>query len=276
MSEFIAALPMYDWPEVRSQTDAEWGRLREGLRKAGVDAPERLVRRNADMQPVSGGIRGVSGNVIAPDPAMLPPDELDHPTLWRHPALLFAQTCWGPMELGLAPHVQVVGEPDYSAFEGGQGAFYSSAIVMRAELSHKGEDIAAPDDGQPLIPLDLIRNQRFVYNSADSMSGILALTRDLDALGENLDIFASRTESGGHRASIRAVASGEADVATIDCRSWAMARRFEPAAGTLSVVGWTARRLGLPYIAAAGIPDVVATILRDLLAQHAKEAASTA
>ena len=68
---------------------------------AGIDAPEKLVRRNADLPPVPGGIRNGEGRVIAPDPATLPPDELDFPTLWKHPELLLAQTCWGPMEEGL-------------------------------------------------------------------------------------------------------------------------------------------------------------------------------
>ena len=72
-----------------------------------------------------------TGKVIAPDPATLPSDEFDFPTLWRHPELLLAQTCWGPMEQGLAEQVAVVGQPSYEGIEGGQGIFYSSAIVMR-------------------------------------------------------------------------------------------------------------------------------------------------
>lgn len=101
------------------------------------------------------------------------------------------------------------------------------------------------------IPLDLIRGRRFAFNSDDSMSGILAITRDLDAMGEPLDhVFADLVESGAHRASIAAVADGRADVCTIDCRSWALAKRFEPSAQAVEVVGWTSMRKGLPYIAA--------------------------
>jgi hypothetical protein len=33
-----------------------------------------------------------------------------------------------------------------------------------------------------------------------------------------------------------------------------MAKRFEPAAGALAPVGWTARRKGLPYIASSALP----------------------
>lgn len=252
MSDFIAALPMYDWPELRGEVDAQWATLCADLRMKGLEAPESLVRRNADMPPVPGGIRDAEGTVIAPDPATLPPEELDLPTLWRHPKLLYGQTCWGPMELGLSTHVRIVGQPSYDSFEGGQGMFYSSAIVMRRE---RLADTPAPADGKPLIPLDLMRGKRFAYNSDDSMSGMIALTRDLEALGEHLDLFSERLQSGGHRASVVAVAEGRADVAAIDCRSWALAQRFEPGASALQVVGWTGLRRGLPYIAARTAPE---------------------
>jgi ABC-type phosphate/phosphonate transport system substrate-binding protein len=267
MSDFIAALPMYDWPEARAEVDAEWAAIRAGLIASGLDAPERLVRRNSDLPAVPGGIRNAAGVVIAPDPATLPPDELDFPTVWRHPNLLFGQTCWGPLELGLAADVRVIGQPDYSGFEGGEGEFYSSAVVMRQGSAERGRADPSPDlrSDPPLkgeggvgaaasIPLDLIRGKRLAFNSDDSMSGNIALTRDLAAMGESLDIFSERIESGGHRSSIVAVAEARADVAAIDCRSWALARRFEPAAKDVRVVGWTARRKGLPYIAALGAP----------------------
>ncbi|MDQ6433041.1 PhnD/SsuA/transferrin family substrate-binding protein [Mesorhizobium sp. LHD-90] len=326
MNDFFAALPMYDWPEVRAEADAEWAAIRARLAAAGFDAPERLVRRNADMPAVPGGIRNGAGKVIAPDPATLSPDGLDFPTVWRHPKLLFGQACWGPLEDGLACDVRVVGQPDYSAYEGGEGEFYSSAVVMRrdsgerrrsfappsvlpdiapsrGEIGRLGEiaslatpaigeirtagaisplvggpkdgrdpwlapesgwteggnvgcdgAVASPPSGRPRIPLDLIRGRRLAFNSDDSMSGIIALTRDLTAMGESLEIFSERIETGGHRNSIVAVAEGRADVAAIDCRSWALAQRFEPAAREVAAVGWTARRKGLPYIAAFGSP----------------------
>jgi hypothetical protein len=297
-TSYIAALPMYDWPEVRAEVDAEWTRLRDALRARGIDAPEGLTRENM----ASGGF--------------------DLAALWRHPQLLFAQTCWGPMEAGLSAHVQVVGQPDYSAFEGGEGRLYSSAIVMRQEdirgelcstappsvlpgispsrgeisLSpppssisraageatmpklpispSEGEMAGRPEGGvqalpddKPLISLDLLRGKRLAYNSRDSMSGFIALGRDLETLGETLAIFSHKIETGGHRASIFAVVEGRADVAAIDCRSWAMAQRFEPAAKALAVVGWTARRKGLPYITARAMPEAVVKALREALSE---------
>lgn len=263
MSEFVAALPMYDWPEMRGEVDAQWARLRDAFRQAGIDAPQSIVRRNGDLPPVPGGIRDAEGKVIAPDPATLPPDELDFHGLWLHPALLFAQTCWGPMELGLASQVQVIGQPSYDAYEGGQGELYSSALVMRVG---EAPSVASPDDGRPSIPLDLMRGRRFAFNSVDSMSGFIGLTRDLEVMGESLDVFASRSESGGHRASIVAIAEGRADVAAIDCQSWALAQRFEPAAQAVKVVGWTGRRKGLPFITARTTPEKTFAALREAVA----------
>lgn len=234
----IAALPMYDWPEVRAQTDAQWAQLRDALRRRGVDAPQALTRANT-----------ASG-------------QLDLMALWRDPALLFGQACWGPMSLGLADHVEVVGQPDYSDCEGGKGELYSSALVMR----RPGETAVAPADGGAALPVGLLRGKRFAFNSRDSMSGYLALEQDMAAVGENFGLFCEQVETGGHRASIRAVAGGEADVATIDCRSWAMARRFEQAAQDLVVVGWTAPRKGLPFITSKSTPKDILVALRQAVA----------
>ncbi|MGX5847019.1 phosphate/phosphite/phosphonate ABC transporter substrate-binding protein [Mesorhizobium sp. PL10] len=263
MSELVAALPMYDWPEARGEVDAQWAALRDAFRQKGIDAPRTIVRRNGELPAVPGGIRDAEGKLITPDPATLPPNELDFHKIWLHPALLFAQTCWGPMELGLSSHVQVVGQPSYDAYEGGHGELYSSALVMRAG---EGPQVRSPADGKAVLPLDLIRGKRFTYNSLDSMSGIIALTRDLESAGESLDIFSSRSESGGHRGSIVTVAEGRADVAAIDCESWALAQRFEPAARKVAVVGWTARRKGLPYITASTTPESVRLIMADVVA----------
>jgi len=103
------------------------------------------------------------------------------------------------------------------------------------------------------LPLSMFRERRLAFNEQRSMSGYRALKRDLEAMGESLALFAELIETGAHRASVIAVAQGEADFAAIDCKSWMLAQRFEPLAKDLHVVGWTARRKGLPFIRAKGI-----------------------
>jgi len=246
MGPFIATLPMYDWPEVRAAVDAEWAAIRDRLRAAGIDAPQALTRPGED---------GVS-------------PELG--TLWRDPRLLFGQTCWGPLEEGLEPHVTVIAQPDYSAFEGGHGANYSSVVLMRRD-AWVDTPVPAPPGGRAILPLDQLAGLRFAYNSTDSMSGFKAMARDLQAAGQSLDIFAAQLPSGGHRFSIRMLATGAADVCTVDCRSWALARDLEPAAGAVVAVGWTARRKGLPYMMANALSPLADTVRRALAQARVSE-----
>ncbi len=247
----IAALPMYDWPELRAETDALWAEMRATFRAHGIDAPERLVRRNGEMPAVPGGIRGDDGSIIAADPATLDPEMLDLAVLWRHPNLLVSQTCWGPMELGLQDHVEVIGESNYDGIAGGKGPFYSSAIIAR--IGEGGGDIGPSDDGEAVLPLSFFHQKRLAFNEHRSLSGYLSLKRDLEAAGNSLDTFGDLLETGSHRASLIAVGRGDADLAAIDCKSWAIAQRYEPVASHLHVIGWTARRKGLPFIGAKAV-----------------------
>lgn len=236
----VAALPMYDWPERRAEVDAEWAALRDAFRAMGIPAPEKLARRNADLPPVPGGIRDAAGNIVAPDPAELPANEFDLAVLWQHPALLFAQTCHGPLEFWLKG-VSIIGQEDYSDVEGGEGELYSSAIVMRRTDSAGNANL-----------VQRLRGLRLAYNVPDSMSGYLALERELETQDADFSIFSGLLASGGHRKSIRMVAAGEADVAAIDAKSWKLALQYEPTAKQLQVIGWTRKRKGLPFI--TGLP----------------------
>jgi ABC-type phosphate/phosphonate transport system substrate-binding protein len=98
------------------------------------------------------------------------------------------------------------------------------------------------------------------------MSGVLALSRDLDAMDESLDVFPEKIETGSHRASALAVAEGRADVCALDCRSWALIQHYDAFAQGLAVVGWTAKRKGLPFICSKAMPDEVVHALREAVA----------
>ncbi|AYM13624.1 hypothetical protein At1D1108_39980 [Agrobacterium tumefaciens] len=248
---WIAALPMYDWPELRNETDRLWADMRTRFLAEGIDAPKGLTRRNGDMPAVPGGIRGKDGAIIAADPATLDPDALDLAVLWRHPALLISGTCWGPMEFGLQDHVQVIGQSDYNGIKGGAGEFYSSAIIAR--IADGGEGAEPSKTGEAALPKGFLSGKILAFNEHKSLSGYLSLKRDLEAEGAGLDLFENCLETGAHRASVIAVAEGRADIAAIDCKSWMLAQRHEPAARSLHVIGWAARRKGLPFIRAKGI-----------------------
>jgi len=100
----VAALPMYDWPEVRAATDALWAALREALRARGLPAPEALSR-----------------------------DGLH----WEDPDLAFGHTCALPFRQGLHARTTLIGAPDYG-LEGCPPGYYRSALVARAEDARAG------------------------------------------------------------------------------------------------------------------------------------------
>ena len=212
----IAALPMYDWPESRAEVDGWYA----GLREKAAFLPPALTRAD------------------------------DLHALWRDPALILSQTCWGPLSLGLSAHLRVLAQPDYSDVPGGSGPFYRSALVAR-----QGAAMPAPDHPGPALPA---LAGRLAFNSRDSLSGWLALVQDA---GDPAGWASALVETGGHRDSIRTVAEGRADLAAIDCRSWAMACRHEPCARELVVIGWTAERPGLPYVTARATDEDTAQAL---------------
>lgn len=208
----LASLPMYDWPECRDETLAFW----QGLRAAVPGLPEALT---------------------------VPADVHIH---WQDPALVFSQTCWGPLSLGLIAALEPLAQPDYSAFEGGRGPFYRSALVMRQ----------AAAGGLA----DLLGGRRLAVNGTESLSGYLCLREELGAAPEA--VASEMIVTGSHRASVQAVAGGRADIAAIDCRSWHLARRFEPCAAALVVVGWTSERPGLPYVTSRATDPAMKSALR--------------
>lgn len=229
-----ACLPMYDWPEERATVDALWAGIRA---RTGGDLPATLTR------PVD-------------EPALL--------AFWRDPALVFSQTCWGPLSLGMLPGLRVLAQPDYSDVPGGQGAHYRSVVIARQGTSRAAlTSKAAPTSKGADLPEGLLAGRVLAANARHSLSGWLALAADLG--GDPGQLAAGVVETGGHRASITAVAAGHADLAAVDCRSWALAGRYEPCAKGLVVLGWTAARPGLPYVTGPRTEPALAAGLRETL-----------
>ena len=105
-AEFVAALPMYDFPWTADAQDALWRALAGELRQAGIAAPRALTRAR-------------------------PLDEV-----WRDPRLLFGQTCGYPYVTTLGSHVALIATPSYG-FTGCEGASHCSVIVARRDDSRR-------------------------------------------------------------------------------------------------------------------------------------------
>ena len=111
----VAALGMYDWPEVADATNAFWSCWRDHIRRRGLEAPE-ILDRGRSLEDI-----------------------------WRDPNLLAAQTCGAPFVDGLIGVVDLIATPVYDA-EGCEGTFYVSWIVAGAGSSDRdlAEVAAAP------------------------------------------------------------------------------------------------------------------------------------
>jgi ABC-type phosphate/phosphonate transport system substrate-binding protein len=175
-----------------------------------------------------------------------------HFDLWRDPNLLLAQACEYPLATDCAGAMQLVATPRYTA-EGCDGALYRSAIVVRRY--------------EPADTLADMRGLRCAINEWSSNSGMNLLRAAVAPLAAGKDFFESVELSGSHRRSIEMVADGEADLAAIDCVSWAHLQRFAPErTGALRVLDWTEPSPSLPFITAAGTDSSTLHALRSALA----------
>jgi ABC-type phosphate/phosphonate transport system substrate-binding protein len=156
---------------------------------------------------------------------------------WEAPDLVLSQTCGYPFRARLHDRVTYVGTPDYG-LEGCPPGHYRSVFVARADDPR----LALADfDGAP-----------FAYNEDLSQSGWAAPQVHAAGLGIRLP---PTVRTGGHRLSARAVAEGQADIASLDALTHLLLIENEPdLMRHLRVIDRTVPTPGLPYIAAAGAP----------------------
>ncbi len=161
----------------------------------------------------------------------------DLPAMWTDRLLLLGQTCGYPLMTSLAGKVALITTPAYLA-EGCDGALYRSAVVVRET-----------DSAASLADL---RGRRCAINDAASNSGMNVLRAAIAPLATGAPrFFAETIMTGSHAASVVAVAEGRADLAAIDCVTWAHLQRWRPeTAGKLRVLDWTQPTPGLPLITA--------------------------
>jgi ABC-type phosphate/phosphonate transport system substrate-binding protein len=103
----IASLPMYDRAEMRGATDRYWAAIRDGLRDAGIAAPDALMRDDDLMAQ------------------------------WTDPGLVLSQTCGYPYRARLHEQVTLIGTPDYGV-EAAPPGHYRSVFVARADDPRRG------------------------------------------------------------------------------------------------------------------------------------------
>jgi ABC-type phosphate/phosphonate transport system substrate-binding protein len=185
--------------------------------------------------------------------------DISYTDSWGHPGLLFGQGCEYPLATSHADVVRVLGTPCYAA-DGCEGHYYRSALVVRT--SERAEQ------------LQQMRGRRCAVNDMASNSGMNLLRAAVAPLAGGKAFFGTVTISGSHWRSVEMIAAGQADLAAIDCVSWAHfgRHRARQVAG-LRVLGWSASSPCLPLITARFTDEASVAALRAALADAGTDSA---
>jgi ABC-type phosphate/phosphonate transport system substrate-binding protein len=171
--------------------------------------------------------------------------------LWQHPALIFGQTCGYPYASGLKDAVTLIAAPEYS-FPGCEGASHRSFIIRRAS--------------DPRCVLKEFRGAVAALNAHDSNTGMNLFRAMIAPIAGGAAFFSSIVVTGSHEASVAAVDNGQADLASIDCVSFALLERGRPELiERVAIVAESALSPGLPFIAAACVPAPTIAAVRGAL-----------
>lgn len=204
------------------------------------DTPERAAVLSAWWRGLARHWR-VAGLRDIPERSAVPDDLYE---LWLAPDLFIAQTCGYPLTHALKDRVTLVATPCYAA-EGCTGPTYDSVIVARRDSGVRSlEDVAG---------------KVAAINGYDSQSGWNALRHSLIGRGAPARIV----ETGGHRKSMAAVREGRADVAAIDCVTYANVQAVAPQEiAPLRVIARSASAPALPFITRRDIAPAELDALR--------------
>lgn len=176
--------------------------------------------------------------------------------VWHAPDLLLSQCCGRDLVTHLAGIVVPVAIPTYRAPGCARGSYCSWLIVR---------------DGDPRRELADLTGATAAINYVGSHSGWVALAHSLAMAGLPERCLARGLLTGSHRASIEAVARGAADLAAIDCVSFALLAREEPELiAAIRILSASEPAPALPYVTSAGRPPAE----RRTLAAALDEAAS--
>ncbi len=173
------------------------------------------------------------------------PGELTHgrhlDRLWRDPDLWFSQCCGYDLVNGYAGRLVPIATPRYGAPEC-EGCDYASVIVV--DEDNKADDVLE------------MRGAVCVINGPDSHSGMNALRALVAPVSERGRFFSHVKVSGTHADSLEMIKRGQAEVAAIDCVTYALLGRYRPdALAGIRKLGRTHLAPGIPYVTRATLPE---------------------
>ena len=175
---------------------------------------------------------------------------------WSSGRLLLGQACGYDIVTAQARSLRIVATPCFDV-EGCVGPYYRSFVVVRR--------------GSPARALADLRGSRCVINGETSHSGMNALWHLVARREGEGAFFRDVLVSGAHEHSVALLADGAADVAAIDCITWALLAHHRPhAVADLRIVGTTDPAPAPPFVTSAETPhwhlEVLRAALHDVLA----------
>ena len=175
----------------------------------------------------------------------------DPAELWRHPGLILGQTCGYPYVTGLKGTVTLIGAPEYS-FPGCEGASHRSFIIRRVD--------------DPRRALGEFRGAIAALNAHDSNTGMNLFRASIAPIAGGKTFFSSMVVTGSHEASAAAVVDGHADLASIDCVSFALIKRGRSElVERIATVAESPLSPSLPFIASVRLPAPTIELVRKAL-----------
>ena len=171
--------------------------------------------------------------------------------IWRNESLLLGQTCGYPYWTRLRREAEIIAAPIYG-FAGCEGPNHRSFLV-----AHR-------DD--PRTRLAEFRGDRAAVNGFDSNTGMNLFRAAIAPLADGKPFFADIVQTGGHAQSVAAVAEERAEVAAIDCVTYALlARGASQLIAATKIIGETQTSPALPFIASRALPQETRAAVRRAL-----------
>lgn len=196
----LASLPMFDLDELRSHHDTLWSAVAAELRLRGVAAPDTLSRPGVPLS-----------------------------RHWRHPDLLFSQTCGFPYAAYYRPQLALIGTFHYDLPVDDGPGFYRSLLVARTTDRRVA---AAPST----TDLRAYSGATVAINNTDSLSGCVSLGVTLLDCG--VEQVGDVIVTGAHVDSLGEMQAGRVDLAIIDALTFALLADVRPGAVSgVTVIG---------------------------------------
>ncbi len=171
---------------------------------------------------------------------------------WRSGQLLFSQAC-GYDVLVRANHLRIVATPVYAP-TACLGGYYSSMIVVREDSGFEC--------------LEDLRGSRCAINTPTSHSGMNVLRALFAPLSRNGRFFESVCTTGSHEASLMMITHRRADVAAIDCVTYALLQRHRSRAlREVRVLCCSSRFPAPPYVVGSQVSEDEVDQIRQALVE---------